>query len=259
MTFSKKHGFSSPPPISFRHAAPDALRYSVIRAAYSMLSYDQIRTSICETLMVSPDRNNWSEIPNKRDEVQDLMQSTEWYSVYDIIENLVSFIEGSRGYDAAVDFAERINEVFVDIGAGWQLKANEGIVLRGDAQFEDAVQQARESLGEAGYDVATEQLREALHDISRRPTPDLTGAVHHAFGAMEAVARYVHNSEKTFGELVKLLDIPKPLDTALEKLWGYSSNYARHVSPTNVPNLGEATLVVHLSSAICRYLADKKL
>jgi AbiJ N-terminal domain 4 len=257
VTFSKKHGFSSPPPVTFRHDAPRSLRYAVVTAAFAELSYDQIRTAICTTLMVQPDTNNWS--PNNiRDEIFGLIQWAEWYRVYDVIEGLASFIEGTLGYDAATGFIDRINEIFVDTGAGWQIKANDGIVIRGDAHFEDSVQNAQEALTDAGFVVAEKELREALHDISRRPTPDLTGAIHHAFGALESVARYVHDSEKSFGEIVKLLDIPKPLDTALEKLWGYSSNYARHVSPTNVPNLNEATLVVHLSSAICRFLVEKK-
>ena len=31
-------------------------------------------------------------------------------------------------------------------------------------------------------------LKEALLDISRRPTPDLTGAIHHAMAALECLS-----------------------------------------------------------------------
>mgnify|MGYP005850816319 CR=1 FL=1 len=227
--FSKRHGFASVPPITFRHDAPEGLRYGVVEAAHNHLSYDQIRTCVCQVLRTSPDRGNWSEVPNIRDEVMSLIEFAEWYQVYDIIERLVGFIEGTRGYQGASEFRAAINEIFVDIGAGWQLKPGEGVVLRGDAAFEYAVSSARASLGAAGFGVAEEQLREALHDISRRPEPDPTGAVHHALGALEATARYLQQSEKTFGELLKHIAIPKPLDIALDKLWGYSSNFGRHV------------------------------
>ena len=223
------------------------------------MSYDRIRACVCRVLRASPDRGNWSEVPNIRDEVMGLIDDAEWYQVYDLIEGLVSYIEGALGYDAAESFGQAINELFVDMGAGWQLKASEGIVLRGDAEFEDAVDSARSSLSAVNFGVAEQQLREALHDISRRPEPDLTGAIHHALGALESTARYIDGSEKSFGDLMMQIGVPKPLDTALAKMWGYSSNFGRHVSPTKVPSLNEATLVVHLSSAMCRYLvADRE-
>lgn len=207
---------------------------------------------------MSPDRGNWNEIPNIRDEVMRLIDDAEWYQVYDVIEGLVAFIEGTRRYDLAEQFAAQINDLFVDTGAGWQLRAGEGIVLRGDAEFEKAVESARTSLSQAHYGVAEGEIREALHDISRRPEPDLTGAIHHALGALESTARYLSGSEKPFNEVMATVGVPKPLDSALSKLWGYSSNFGRHVSPTNVPSLNEATLVVHISSAICRYLAEER-
>lgn len=258
VTFSKRHGFARPPTISFRYEAPDALRFGMVQAAFHELSYDQIRTSLCRTLRAAPDRSNWSEVPNIRDEVERLLQDAEWYQVYDSIEELVGFIEGTHGYDAAAQFAQLINELFVDIGAGWQLKAGEGIVIRGDAQFESAVQHARDTLSGAAFSVAENELREALSDISRRPDPDLTGAIHHALGALEAAARYVHGSNDPLSSIVGKIGLPKPLDAALEKMWGYSSTYGRHVSPTKVPSLNDAELIVHLSSAFCRYLVDSQ-
>ena len=130
--FSKRHGFTSTPPIAFRHEAPDGLRYGLLQAVYEHLSYDRIRTCVCRVLRASPDRGNWSEIPNIRDEVMRLIDDAEWYQVYDVIEGLVAFIEGTLGYTAAESFGQAINELFVDTGAGWQLKPSEGIVLRGD-------------------------------------------------------------------------------------------------------------------------------
>ena len=169
---------------------------------------------------------------------------------------MVEFIEGTRGYDAAEKYIRALNEAFLETGAGWQYVAGEGIIIRGEELFEASVQEAMETLDDAGYGVAKKELKEALHDISRRPDPDLTGAVHHALGALEATARYIHGSDKSFGDIAKHIGIPKPLDEALLKMWGFSSNFGRHVSPTKVPSLGEATLIVHLSSAYCRFLLE---
>jgi len=256
MSFSKKHGYSSTPTIQFREDAPEGLRYAVVEAAYAHTSYSGIRSVICRTLYVAPDRNNWSDTPNIEEEVFSLILDAEWFDVYDIIENLVSFIENAYGYDAVVNFSESINDIFVGTGAGWQLVANKEIVMRGDSDFEDAVKISQSELTESGFIIAEKEIREALADLSRRPDADLTGAIHHALGAVEATARYIDGSNKDLGSIADKIGLPKPLDEALKKMWGFSSNFGRHVSLTNVPSANDAQLIVHLSSAYCRFLSN---
>lgn len=169
----------------------------------------------------------------------------------------MSYIETNRGYNAVEEFAGQINEIFQDTGAGWQLVAGRGIVIRGDADFEDAIEDSKSQLAAAEFDVAAKEIREALNDLSRRPDADLTGAVHHALGAVEATARYISGNNDDLGKLASKIGLPPPLDEALKKMWGFSSNFGRHVSPTKVPALEEAKLIVHLSSAYCGYLAAR--
>ena len=54
------------------------------------------------------------------------------------------------------------------------------IVSRGTEAFEAAVQKASEALENSGRRTARDEIHEALADLSRRPKPDLTGAVQHA-------------------------------------------------------------------------------
>jgi len=60
-------------------------------------------------LRTLPDLNNWSEIPNVRDEVHQLILSCDWYKIYDICEAL-------RGdlsiYGRADEFTHQLNELF---------------------------------------------------------------------------------------------------------------------------------------------------
>lgn len=255
--FSKRHGFATTPPIQFRHDAPEGMRYAVVRAAHDHLSYKQIRESICRTLYLMPDPGNWSEVPNIRDEVLRIIQDADWFRVYDVIEGLCAYIEDTFGYNTTEQYAESINSIFNDTGAGWQLVAGKGVVVRGDADFEEAVTSSQEALSLTGFDVAAKEIREALGDLSRRPDADLTGAIHHALGALEATARYVSGTNESLTKLASKIGLPSPLDIALEKMWGFSSNFGRHVSPTKVPSQEDAQLIVHLSSAYCRYLADQ--
>lgn len=75
--FSKRNGFATNPPISYRHDAPEELRQAVVDAAYLRLSYDDIRTSVCRTLRLAPNRGNWSEIPYIRAEVEGIVHGVE--------------------------------------------------------------------------------------------------------------------------------------------------------------------------------------
>jgi len=221
--FSKRHKFATTPPVQFRHDAPEGMRHAVVQAAYEHLTYERIRTSMCGTLYLAPDKGNWSEIPNIRDEVEYIIQAAEWYRVYDVIEGLVANIEKSYDCDRAEKFVLRLNSIFVDTGAGWQYVEGEGVVIRGDADFEDVVHSSKEALSETGF-----------------------------------AARYVSGSNEDLGRLASRIGLPPPLDEALKKMWGFSSNFGRHVSPTKIPTQDEAQLIVHLSSAYCRYLADCK-
>ena len=77
--------------------------------------------------------------------------------------------------------------------------------------------------------------------------------------AVECVVRDEAGDKGTLGEVLKRNQnlIPKPLDSALEKLWGYSSNYARHLTEGQEPSLRESELVVGVAAVIATYLSRK--
>ena len=242
--------------ISIREDAPEGLRVTVLDTASKLgLGPSRLRTIACQALRVRPDSNNWSE-PNVWDEVQWLMHECEWFKVYDIIEALHAHI--AENYDAT-SFADEINAYFVEDGIGWQLVDGQ-IVTRGTETFESIVPAAVAALDDTERPTAAGHLHEALEDLSRRPTADLTGAIYHAMGALEAVAPDRAGDPKaTLGEVVKRNPdlLPKPLDIALSQLWGYASNEARHVLEGHEPNREEAELLVGLAAVMATYLTRK--
>jgi hypothetical protein len=168
-----------------RDEAPAELRDAVAYIAHDLeFSFGNIREIVCRVLRTAPDSNNWSEVPNVRDEVLNLLRSCEWFLVYDVIEALYrSFSEPARG-----DFAEEVNEFFTANGIGWKLENGE-ISYRGDEEFERSVRTVSRRLLDEGRPTAAREIAEALSDLSRLPDPDVTGAVQHAIAALECVAR----------------------------------------------------------------------
>ena len=96
-------------------------------------------------------------------------------------------------------------------------------------------------------------------DISRRPEPDITGAVQHAMAALEATAREVAGQPNpTLGKLVPELDLPAPLDRAVHKLWGYASEHGRHIREGQTVEHAEAELIVTVSGTLCAFLTHRR-
>lgn len=78
--------------------------------------------------------------------------------------------------------------------------------------------------------------------------------------ALECVARDVTGDPKlTLGEWLKENPnaFPAPLTGAVEKLWGYTSEYGRHVREGRPTTFDEAELVVGISVALAVYLLRK--
>lgn len=256
--FSRRHGLAG------KHQGPlvyDDAPKRVRVGFLNLLEHDfdlspgTMRTVVCRELREEPNPGNWSEYPNIWDEVQTLVSRCEWYAFFDIVEAFSNTVRrhGGNSYEDAV------NHLFQEEGIGWQLF--EGVLeVRGEEPLEKVLEDAFSQLEAADFEVATQELSEAWQDLSRRPEPDLSGAVTHAMAALEAVAREWSGKPKlTLGDIIKKhADIfPPPLDEALSKLWGYASNEARHGSERRNLELNEAFLLVGVSATLATYLARK--
>jgi hypothetical protein len=255
--FSNRHGYgTADAEIKIREDAPDDLRYAVAEIARTAgMGPKAIRTIACRVLLVAPDPNNWSEYPNVWNEALGLLSDCEWFKVYDIAEALWRALEYDSDNQSL--FAEELNRFFREKGIGWELKDQDGIVFRGGQTFAATTDEAAKVLQEAGYKTSANEIHEALRDISRRPHPDRTGAVQHAIAAVECTAREVAGNYGTLGKLIDKLDLPKPLDEATEKLWGFASEHARHLREGRSVTDDEAELVVSISCAVCAFLAKR--
>lgn len=267
-SFSKRFGYRGPKPeITIREEAPEELRMAVIQIACDLgLKPSQIRETVCKVVLRAPNRDNWSEYPNVWDEVKDLIEEAPWFKVYDVSEELVKTLgpiasKQYYGTELQQKFEIQLNEVFSELGIGWQM-VNGKIETRGTEVFEASIKKAKTVLVESGRTTAESEIREAIADLSRRPDPDLTGAIQQSMAALECVARDVCGQpSRTLGELLQKeaqkLGIPKPLNEAVEKAWGYASEMGRHVREGKTPERAEAELIVGICATVSTYLCQK--
>lgn len=260
-SFSKRHGLGqADAPITIRHDAPDWLRSLIVRYAYEAnLRPSSLRGVLCDLLLEAPDSSNWSEFPNIDSEVQELLSKADWYQVYDLIEIIVDTLSKSSNYDKTEEFCAKINEAFRRKGVAWQL-VNGRIQIRGEESFEKSLSEAVAAAAETKRPVSQNEFHSALQDLSKRPHPDITGAIRHGMAALECVARDITGDvNATLGEIIKRNPglVPSPLDKSLEKIWGYASDKARHIREGDIIEIEEAELLVGLAGSIATYLIKK--
>lgn len=225
-----------------------------------------LRSVICRVLRVRANSQNWSEYPNIWEEVQDFVYSADWFKVYDMMEAIYAAMSehDDRRHLTGDDrpsarFAAEVNSAMVETGIGWSLVDGQ-VITRGQEAFQAAVADAAAALTATGRPTAATHVHDALVAMSRRPEPDLSGAIFHAMGALEAVARDLVGDEKaTLGEVLKRYPdlVPAPLDKALSQVWGFASNEARHVVEGRNPTREETELIVGLAAGVATYLTKK--
>lgn len=257
MRFSSRNKYKSKEiPITIREEAPIELQEFLIQTAYHFkIPPKSLRGLICRTLRKSPDAGNWTDFPNIDTENHELLQNCEWFYIYDVIEGLYE----SLNEEQATQFQEDLNGYFRSNGIGWQLDDGE-IKYRGDDEFEEIKSNAVVVLEAKGKETSKHEINEAINDLSKKPEADITGAIQHSLAGLECVVREVTgNTKVTLGKLINDHPdiVPKPLDTVVSKLWGYTSNMGRHIEEGNSPDFDEAELAVSVSASLISYLAKK--
>lgn len=239
--------------IEVRNDAPAAFRLYLLELMLRYAGLKIVRSCVCFVTKEAEDRNNWAENVFMKSEVQSILENCPWYRIYDIIE---SFYQQIR---AKAEFEKDVNEYFFEKGIVWKLV--HGILeTRGEEAFEQEIKDVVDTLGEAKLHTTQYEIREALKDMSKRPTPDITGSVQHSVAALECLCREITGEKNlTLGKLINSNPqiLPKPLDKVVCEIFGFASEQGRHLREGGAPDYEEAELVVHLSASLCTYLTKK--
>jgi hypothetical protein len=243
-------------PISVRKAAPAELRHFLLaQAQRAGLEPAQIRSIICDVLLVPRHPDLYSHPENVTKENIAHLDAAPWYEIYDLLEVLHRKIS-SLSPSEAETFSAVMNSYFHKRGIGWAL-ADGKVEARTEPPATAALIVAVDTLVSAGLPTSAQEFREARRDLSRRPEPDLTGAVQHALAGLEAAVRATTgDSHATLGALLQRHPsvLPPPLDSAIQKVWGYASETARHLREGASVPFPEAELVVGLAAVVAAYV-----
>ena len=249
-------------PIKARNDAPAELREAIPSLAYRLgMSPHDLRNELCKVLLKSPCEENWGA-QYIQHENKHLMKDANWYQVYDIAEALYNRISSQKNQASdqlATEFQSELNSFFLAKGIGWAMR--DGMIeRRGGEVFDYTIHKVPPLLEAEGYPRAAGEMREAIKDISRRPAPDITGAIQHSIAALETVAREVTGERNaTLGKLIPKLELLPPLDIAIEKLWGFASDRARHIreGKDQKVDCSEAELIVTIMGALCQFIYSR--
>ncbi|MCI5219763.1 MAG: hypothetical protein D3914_11410 [Candidatus Electrothrix sp. LOE2] len=253
--FSKRYGYRNieEAEITIREDAPQEFRAFLIQLLYEVgFTPRRLREIFCLVLRKAPDQSNWSEYPNIDGEVKWLLRDCKWFKVYDILEKILQ----TEHFFNREKFIAEVNSFFIEEGYGW--KINQSLIeMRGDKSFEVVVKSAIDKLTKEQYSTANKELHQALKDLSRRPVPDITGAIQHSMVSLECIAREITGDRKaTLGAIMSNNKgrIPPPLDQAVEKAWGFASEYGRHIREGREPSFQDAELIVGICASVGSYL-----
>jgi hypothetical protein len=286
--FSKRRGYDPPKEIAFREELPANLRPPIIEIVGRYFSDADVKEAIEKLLDpygLEPSKLAALETPTcppnqsvaPASGSKAYLLNCPWFQVYDVIEHVLGPLEfyesefmndpaDPEATSRAFPFRQEINTYFTYAGIGWQLVDGE-FVTRGDEAFEHTLQGAAKEL----VDRPTTQTRiqEALRDLSRRPKPDLAGAISHAFAALESViGDIIYTPEETrqsrrhtFGAFLKKhsdLFPSEEIKSGFESLWTYANNEgSRHAKEGIEPERDEAELIVSLAAGLVTYLNRK--
>jgi hypothetical protein len=276
--FSKRHGITKDPEIKFRDDLPAELRSVILKLIRGKASAQFLRETMEElfnpyglpqdaSLRRPPLFYPLGENPVRDDgESERLLRLCHWSRVYDVVEKMFAELVHHESEYAQVDDEPRaqplqteLHEFFRYAGIGWQMIDGK-ITARGEGAFENTVTLAQAELLGSGRATAADRIRKAIRNLSERPTPDSSGAISHATGALECVLSDVTGDQMTLGEYLNRHRqlFPSTMKKILEGIWGYSSQEgARHGLEGVEPLRDEAEFVVATASAAATYLSRK--
>jgi len=150
------------------------------------------------------------------DQIKNKFFSIEWYEIYEFIEFIIN------RFHLDEKFILSLNKIFEEERAPYRVIKNLVIPLTDKTEIKE-IEHALEISDT--YHPARNHIHKALEYYSKRPQADYPNSIRESIHSLEALARIVCNNPKaTLGKLTDKLSIHPVFRTALNKLYGWTSN-----------------------------------
>ena len=146
----------------------------------------------------------------------------EWFEVYDFLEFTIK--NGPEWFTE--DFREMVNDVLERENSAYRVVDFEITEITSPEEIEAVETAIAETAGLSGVQA---HLKQGLHHLSERRSPDYRNSIKETISAVEAVCQHVTSDDKaTLGKALGILETKKQLHPALKqafsKLYGYTSD-----------------------------------
>lgn len=187
-------------------------------------------------------------------EASRLLADAPWYSVYELVEQCVPAI----GFLHREHFVTRVNEYLREAQIGW--KFEDGTWIRvGDEIGQESHTAAHSACIVLGIEDAAKDLENAWRLCNRPGGGFEKDAVTAAMRALERVAQNITQQDGITLNRIKWKEPDMPhekLRGAINSLYSYSSDQARHANENATISANDAHLVVSIAGALILYLAE---
>jgi hypothetical protein len=243
-------------PVGFRHAVVN------IPLGEHLLSRDEVLGAVrlgLGTPTPAPSTDSWQPSSQMR-EAYELIESCEWWKVFQVAETIHARVGRNSlpgaGPILAKQYEAAINQFCLMHDIGWRMALGQ-FERRGAILEDKLLRDAEEQLRATGRQTSANELQKAISDLSKMPSPDITGAVQHTGAAIECLARELCGDPTlTLGEIIKKHDrlFPGAYRKLAEGIWGIASNQGRHLTEGGEPNIDQAMLLVGVVAPLCSFL-----
>lgn len=194
---------------------------------------------------------------NNLENFKGIYSELKWNEVYDLIE---FFIEHHSDTYLNNQFITECNRVLIREVSGYRIIKNKVSSIITEIEI-DAVSKSLEN----NFKPVRDHINQAFILFSNRNNPDYRNSIKESISAIESISRLILNKEKTslsdaLTELSKKMSIHPAFKSALEKMYGYTSdaNGIRHALLDESDIKAEdARYFLVICSAFINYLTEK--